>query len=424
MSKVKTRLGSIIFWSVISAAFIGPGTLTTASVAGAEHKLALLWGLGFATVACIALQEAAARLTINSGVNLGQAIVRRYGTSQQRFFKIAVFAAIAFGCAAYEAGNILGAISGLQLLIPWNGQLLTALVGIMCFVLLLKGSFAKIAGILSILVAIMGLAFIAIALRQPTTMGEVVTHLLKPSIPHGSAWLLLALVGTTIVPYNLFMGSGISGGQGIGTMRFGLTGSILLGGVTSMAILISAIQINEPLTFPTLAKTLQNSLGDWALYLMAAGLFAAGFTSSVTAPLASAVLVKNLFQWEERSRAYRATWIVVLGIGFIFGIADIKPIPIIVAAQALNGLLLPLIAILIIFLINDPRIMPATKLNNSFSNLLLLTILTVILVLGFNNVNRALELWPQTDSAPYLITASIVISILVGLKCYRSRTTR
>lgn len=421
MSKVRSRLGSIIFWSVISAAFIGPGTLTTASIAGADHKLQLLWGLGFATIACMALQEASARLTIHSGVNLAQAIVRRYGASRQHFFKIAVFVAIAFGCAAYQAGNILGAISGLQLLIPWNGKWLTALVAMMCFALLLRGSFRKIATVLSILVATMGLTFIIIAFQQPVTPGEVMGHLFSPEIPEGSEWVLLALVGTTIVPYNLFMGSGVSAGQEIGMMRFGLVVSILLGGIISMAILISAIQIHEPLTFAVLAKALQNNLGEWALYLMAIGLFAAGFTSSVTAPLASAVLAKNLFQWSEGSWRYQATWFTVLSIGFIFGITGIKPIPIIVAAQALNGLLLPLVTVLIILLINDRRLMPTEKLNGHFSNLLLLLILTVVLILGLNNVNKALGLWDPANDILYLVISSLVVSILVGVRCHRLR---
>ena len=71
---IKKGLLSILFWSVISAAFIGPGTVTTASAAGASFDLDLIWALVFATLACIVLQEAAARVTIGSGKTLGEAI--------------------------------------------------------------------------------------------------------------------------------------------------------------------------------------------------------------------------------------------------------------------------------------------------------------------------------------------------------------
>ena len=52
------RLAAILFWSIIAAAFIGPGTVTTAASAGAAFELRLLWALVFSTVACLVLQEA------------------------------------------------------------------------------------------------------------------------------------------------------------------------------------------------------------------------------------------------------------------------------------------------------------------------------------------------------------------------------
>ena len=106
-------LSSILFWSIISAAFIGPGTVTTAAKAGATFKLDLLWALVFSIIATVILQEAAARITIASGKNLGQIIAIKFkGSAWWQWF---LFLSIAFGCAAYQAGNMLGAISGLIL---------------------------------------------------------------------------------------------------------------------------------------------------------------------------------------------------------------------------------------------------------------------------------------------------------------------
>ncbi len=107
------RLSAILLWSVIAAAFIGPGTVTTAAAAGAGFGLALLWTLVFSTVACLVLQEASARLTLVSGRNLGQALRHRYpagftGTA----VLLLVLGGIVLGCAAYEAGNILGGVAG------------------------------------------------------------------------------------------------------------------------------------------------------------------------------------------------------------------------------------------------------------------------------------------------------------------------
>ena len=66
---------SVIIWSIISAAFIGPGSVTTAVAAGALYNLDLMWAVTFSIAACIALQEVAARLTIASGLNVGQALI-------------------------------------------------------------------------------------------------------------------------------------------------------------------------------------------------------------------------------------------------------------------------------------------------------------------------------------------------------------
>ena len=62
-SKFKSRVLNILFWSIISAAFIGPGTVTTATKAGADFQFQLLWALLFATFACLILH-----LCVGAGV--------------------------------------------------------------------------------------------------------------------------------------------------------------------------------------------------------------------------------------------------------------------------------------------------------------------------------------------------------------------
>ena len=83
----KKTFSGVIVWSVISAAFIGPGTVTTAATAGSMYQLDLLWAVAFATVACILLQEISARLTIISGLTMGQALDRKYGEKHALFLK-------------------------------------------------------------------------------------------------------------------------------------------------------------------------------------------------------------------------------------------------------------------------------------------------------------------------------------------------
>jgi len=86
--------------------------------------------------------------------------------------------------------------------------------------------------------------------------------------------------------------------------------------------------------------------------LFGLGLFAAGITSSVTAPLAAAFGIREIFGWPDdpRDRRFRTVWISVLLTGLIFALIGRNPLEIIIAAQAANGLLLPLMAAFVLLL--------------------------------------------------------------------------
>ena len=120
---------NILFWSVISAAFIGPGTITTAAKSGAAFGPELLWALLFSTLACLLLQEAAARLTIVSDKNLGQAIVHHFENSKAKIpILLLVLGAIVVGAAAYEMGNLLGAVAGFRLILDLPAWILVLII--------------------------------------------------------------------------------------------------------------------------------------------------------------------------------------------------------------------------------------------------------------------------------------------------------
>ena len=110
------RLLNILFWSVIAAAFIGPGTVTTAARAGSDFRFALAWALLFSVFACLVLQEASGRITVLTGKELGEAIRSRFsGSGWGRSVPVLAAIGIILGCAAFEAGNLLGGVAGLRL---------------------------------------------------------------------------------------------------------------------------------------------------------------------------------------------------------------------------------------------------------------------------------------------------------------------
>lgn len=96
--------------AVVTAAFIGPGTVTTCTLAGVSYKYALLWTMLFSTVATIILQEMSARIGIVTGKGLGAAIKETYDNPTLRALaSVLIVGAIGVGNAAFQSGNITGA---------------------------------------------------------------------------------------------------------------------------------------------------------------------------------------------------------------------------------------------------------------------------------------------------------------------------
>ena len=112
---MKARLSSIGPAALVTAAFIGPGTITTCTLAGASYGYALLWALLFSVIATIVLQEMAARLGIVARKGLGEALNAHFHSGVGRVIAVLlILSAISIGNAAYETGNILGGALGLE----------------------------------------------------------------------------------------------------------------------------------------------------------------------------------------------------------------------------------------------------------------------------------------------------------------------
>ena len=432
----KKRIVNILFWSVVSAAFIGPGTITTAAKSGAAFGTDLLWALVFSTLACLLLQEAAARLTIVSGKNLGQAIVHQFEKSKSKIpVLLLVLGAIVLGAAAYEMGNLLGTVAGFQLLFDLPSHVLVLSIGILAALLLNIPSLKAISSILGFVVVLMGVGFLITAILVKPEISEIIRGAFVPRIPNSSqaGILILGLIGTTIVPYNLFLGSGISNkNQKVGEMRFGLAIAILLGGIFSMAVLIVGTSVLAEFSFQELASALNSKIGVGGKYLLGFGLFAAGFTSAVTAPLAAAITLKSLFgtkdpeKWKTNSVRFKLGWLVVLLIGMGFALSKVKPIPAIILAQALNGFLLPFVSIFLFIAINNSEITQG-KTNSLFGNVFMILVIFVTLILGMNSATAAFYSTfipghsPGTTVLFILTAVSAIISLVVWVKATPKR---
>ena len=387
---------------LVTAAFIGPGSVATASAVGANFGFVLLWALLFSLIATIVLQEMAARLGLVSGEGLSQALRTTFKNPLlSRIAVLLVVSAIGIGNAAYEAGNISGAALGLQSLTTLPIWFCAILIGGLAALLLGGGGYRLLEPILILLVLMMSAVFVVTMLLIDIDYGAMFSGLLIPSIPAGSALTVIALIGTTVVPYNLFLHAslvqekwhGVDTRQAIFESRTDTIVSIGLGGLITLAVMstsaVAFFQTGVEFSVSSLATQLEPILGSAANNFFAFGLLAAGLTSAITAPLAASYAVSGALDWptDFAGRRFRRIWMLVLLVGTVFAAMGTKPIAAIIFAQAANGLLLPVTAIFLLIIMNRKGLLGEYR-NSFVSNILGIAVVITVTGLGLFNIAR------------------------------------
>jgi NRAMP (natural resistance-associated macrophage protein)-like metal ion transporter len=268
------------------------------------------------------------------------------------------------------------------------------LLGLAAFLILISGSYKVLERSLFLLVLLMSISFVITAFLTRPDLGEVLAGAFMPRIPKGGLLTVIGLIGTTVVPYNLFLHSSLvrEKWQGENHLRDAVRDTVLavvLGGLVSMAIIISAAA-SDAQTLENavdLARSLGPLYGESATNFLSLGLFAAGITSAVTAPLAAAYALRGIFGWEKnmKSKKFRAVWMTILLLGVSLASLGIKPIEIIKFAQVANGILLPVICGFLLWVMNRRKVLGAYA-NNRFQNILGFLIFGVTLFLGLKSI--------------------------------------
>lgn len=417
---------------LVTAAFIGPGTVLTASKAGANYGFSLVWAVIFSILATVVLQEMAARLGIISGRGLAQAIRDSISNPFGRYLSLGlVLGAILIGNAAYQTGNLLGAAIGLAELLPAepssekvldasthsnsiSSEAIAALFGAIALVIIWIGRLGIVQAIMFALVGLMSLMFVLSAIACRPDWAAVCAGAV-PSIPTGESWndmslFVIGLLGTTVVPYNLFLHASSaaetwhSSAQAQGNQKRILRASmwdtvisVLVGGIVTGSILITmSVAFSDSqveLTQTTqIADQLRSALGSWAGILFAVGLCAAGLTSSITAPIAAAYATAGCFNWPCKLSDVRlklvASLVVVTGVIAAVS-AGKSPMQVIILAQFANGLLLPLVAIFLVYVANQAKLMGKFK-NSWLANALAVLVIVITISVAFGNLNGAI----------------------------------
>ncbi len=409
---------------LVTAAFIGPGTVTLASKSGAGFGYSLLWVVLFSIIATMVFQEMAARLGAVTGIDLSAALRMSSKNPIVRWALISlVLGAILIGNAAYQAGNIGGATTGLSVLTGWSIMSWAILIAISAAVVLLTGRYALIQIVLVVLVAIMSVLFVLSMMMVGPDWSGVANGLFSPFVPGSETELLMVigLIGTTVVPYNLFLHSrsAVETWYGKGAVNESISQarrdsalSILLGGFITMAIVITAAGafFQKGITLdslPQIAAQLRPVLGPASESVFCFGLAAAGLTSAITAPLAAGIATSGCLGWDKKLTDWR-TRMVMLGV-IVTGLATIcifstgddpshlggSPEQIIVFAQVANGLILPIVAIFLFLVMNRAALLGRFK-NGWLANALGIFVIVVAIGLAakqFHSAGGKIQKW-------------------------------
>lgn len=358
--------------TLVAAAFVGPGTVTVCAAAGIGFGYGLLWALLVSVIMTILLQEMAARIGIVTQKGLAD-VLREQLTNPQLKTAVTglILAAIVVGNAAYETGNMNGAVLGLNAIFGTSyAASYPFLVGLTAFCLLFFGNIQQLSRILIGLVLLMSLSFVATAIMTGPSVVALAKGFLLPEVDSENIYTIIALVGTTVVPYNLFLHAALakerwSQTAGLAAAKTDTIVAIGLGGLVSIAIVISAAAIpaNQLNSVIDLASGLEPLYGSAAKYLIGLGLFGAGITSAVTAPLAAAYVANSCFNWKVATNhwKFRAVWMFVMGMGLLSLGTSYKPIAIIQFAQIANGVLLPVLVGVLIWLSTSKKLLGTHK---------------------------------------------------------------
>jgi NRAMP (natural resistance-associated macrophage protein)-like metal ion transporter len=381
---------------IIVGSFLGPGTVTTATRTGATFGYALLWTVVFSVIATIVLQEMSARLGIITQKGLAEHITDIF--EKQPVLKniaiIFVGGAITLGGIAYMSGDLLGTSLGISNLSGIPTRIIAPAIGIVILIILNVGTIKWLEKILGVLVTLMVTIFLITMVIVKPDLGAMASGLV-PSVPKGALMNCVALIGTTIVPYNLFIHctnakNNWNKPEDLALSKWDTTISILIGGLITGSVMITAATVMRGMTVNSaadMAVQLQPTLGSFSNIFMSLGLFAAGFSSAIITPLGVSYVLGGLLGWklDKSDKRFFYTNIGILVLGILGSATGINPLTIIIMAQALNGIFLPVIVVFLV-LITSMKTVLGKYSNTKVATFLGVAISVVTIIIGGSSV--------------------------------------
>lgn len=398
--RFRGRRGLLAFLAVMGPGLIAgiagndAGGITTYSVLGASTGLTLLWLFPITMVILAIVQEMAARLGVVTGQGLSDLIRDRFGVRPTAFAMLVLLVAN----VANTVAEFSGAAAALEIF-GISRYLTVPLVGIAIWALVLKASYKALERVF-LAVTIVFFGYVISAILSRPDWFQVGRSLVSPSLDLSPAQLLLvvAVIGTTITPYMQFYLTSAVAEKGIDVDELKLEQADAVGGsiwtnVIAIFIVVAAASTiavagGTITSAADAAQALEPVAGPLAELLFAAGLFGASVLAATIMPLSTAFVICEAFGWESGvdnrfgdARAFFSIYTFVLVAGaLVVLIPGLDLLPVIVASQNLQGLLLPIVLIFMVLLANDRGLMGDHR-NGRVANVLAWGAVGIVVVL-------------------------------------------
>ncbi len=376
------------------------GGITTYSVAGAQYGYKLLWMMPLVAIALIIIQEMSARLGVATGKGLAGLIRESLGVK----ITAVILGILLFANLTNTISEFAGVAASLEIF-GVSKFISVPLAAIAVWFLIVKGNYKSVERVFLVASAIYLAYVISGILSHPdwTLVGQ---SLITPSFQFESNYVVLAvtIIGTTIAPWMQFYQQSSIVDKGLKVEDYAyervdvIVGSIFAVFVAAFITIACASTINahgmQIETAKDAALALGPLAGKYAEILFALGLLNASVFSAAILPLSTAYVVCEAFGWEagvnhelREAPVFFGIYTAMIVLGAAVILLPIKSlVQTMLVSQTLNGILLPVILIVMLRLINDRRIM-GRLVNGVVFNVLTWTaavaiiILTVILVL-------------------------------------------
>jgi NRAMP (natural resistance-associated macrophage protein)-like metal ion transporter len=380
LERIRGRLGGgrlIMILSVIGPGFIAgnagndAGGIATYSIVGAREGYGLLWALLLITFALAVIQEMSARMGVVTGKGFGDLVREQFGVR----VTLAIMALFVFANLTVTIAEFAGIAASMELFGVHKNISVPVSAFIVWFVVV-KGNFRQVERFM-IAISLVYFTYVVSGFLASPPWKEVARQIVMPSVKFEREYFLLfiTMVGTTVTPYMQFYLQSAVVDKGVRIEEYGVAKyDAYVGAGMTVFIAFFIVLCTGTMLHPAgivvdsaedAAKALEPLAGEFAAHLFAVGLLNASFLAALVLPLATSYGLSEAFGWESGiNKTFREapqflgfyTAFIALGAGVIM-LPNVPLIKIMFLSQTVNGILLPIVLVIMLRLVNDVEVM-------------------------------------------------------------------